>query len=308
MKSESWFLKTELDAFGERIKNIAQPHKMKELSENIERTGKDLLKFINKYESIKFNKDLYLDFWKKVKSYYQYHLVVKYLGDYLSQEVLDEYFEIISSLRVNYAEPIGKSVFVIIDKIISDVSASCGLDNSLVSNMTRDEIMKYYETSNIPDIHSLENRHKNSVVIGWENGYNFVTGDKATKLESYLYQESVHSETEITGVAAFLGKAKGTARVIRDPNNYDVFNEGDILVTGMTHVDYIPLVKLAAGLVTDSGGILSHAAIIARELKKPCIIATKNGTHIIKSGDTVLVDADNSVVRITKENKYGKIT
>lgn len=66
----------------------------------------------------------------------------------------------------------------------------------------------------------------------------------------------------------------------------------------MTHVDYLPLVKKCSAIITDAGGILSHAAIIARELSKPCVIGTSNATNIIKDGSTVEVDAVNGVVRI----------
>jgi pyruvate,water dikinase len=57
----------------------------------------------------------------------------------------------------------------------------------------------------------------------------------------------------------------------------------------------------AAGFVTDEGGITCHAAIIAREMKKPCVIATKFATRVLKDGDLVEVDADNGVVRILEK-------
>ena len=77
-------------------------------------------------------------------------------------------------------------------------------------------------------------------------------------------------------------------------------NEGDILVTGMTNPQIIPMLKKASAIVTDEGGIICHAAIISRELKKPCIVGTKNATQILKDGDLVEVDANNGIVRIIK--------
>lgn len=70
----------------------------------------------------------------------------------------------------------------------------------------------------------------------------------------------------------------------------------------MTRPEYIHLAKKSAGIITDAGGILSHAAITARELKKPCIIGTKNATQILKDGDLVEVDAENGVVKILENN------
>ncbi|MBU6390574.1 phosphoenolpyruvate synthase, partial [Patescibacteria group bacterium] len=77
----------------------------------------------------------------------------------------------------------------------------------------------------------------------------------------------------------------------------DGFEKGDILVTGMTRPEFLPLMEKAAAFVTDAGGILSHAAIVAREMKKPCVIGTGVATQIFKDGDVVGVDADKGVVR-----------
>ena len=66
----------------------------------------------------------------------------------------------------------------------------------------------------------------------------------------------------------------------------------------MTIPDFLPAMKKAVAFVTDEGGILCHAAIVAREFKKPCIVGTKFATKILKDGDYVEVDANNGVVRL----------
>ena len=73
---------------------------------------------------------------------------------------------------------------------------------------------------------------------------------------------------------------------------------GDILVSPMTTPNFVPAMKLAAAIVTDEGGVMCHAAIVAREMKKPCIIGTKIATKVLKDGDIVEVDADKGVVKI----------
>ena len=75
------------------------------------------------------------------------------------------------------------------------------------------------------------------------------------------------------------------------------FPENTILVTGMTRPEYLHLFKKAAAVVTDAGGILCHAAITAREMKKPTIVGTETATKVFKDGDLVEVDADKGVVR-----------
>lgn len=103
----------------------------------------------------------------------------------------------------------------------------------------------------------------------------------------------------ITGVVAYAGKVQGRARVINAEQISIVqFGEGDILITDNTDVRFLSLMKKAGAIVTDRGGILSHASIIARELKTPCIVGTQSATRLIKDGDLVEVGADNGVVRI----------
>ncbi len=123
-------------------------------------------------------------------------------------------------------------------------------------------------------------------------------GEQTEQIIKFLHTPESNKIKEIKGSVAFKGVIKGVARVIRNPHQPTIFNDGDILVTGMTHVDYLPLVKKCSAIITDAGGILSHAAIIARELSKPCVIGTSNATNIIKDGSTVEVDAVNGVVRI----------
>jgi len=112
---------------------------------------------------------------------------------------------------------------------------------------------------------------------------------------------------EIRGTVAYKGLVRGIARVATNMSEIEAFNEGDILVANQTTPEYVPAMKKASAFVTDQGGITCHAAIIAREMKKPCIIGTKNASRVIKSGDMVEVDADKGVVRIL-ERSSGQVT
>ena len=75
---------------------------------------------------------------------------------------------------------------------------------------------------------------------------------------------------------------------------------GEILVSPMTTPDFIPAMRKAGAIITDEGGITCHAAIVSRELKKPCIIGTRIATKILKNGDYVKVNATNGIIRIIK--------
>jgi phosphohistidine swiveling domain-containing protein len=103
---------------------------------------------------------------------------------------------------------------------------------------------------------------------------------------------------EVRGVSAYKGVIRGRARIVITSEDGVRVERGDILVSTMTTPNFIAAMERAAAFVTDEGGILCHAAIVAREMKKPCIIATKIATRVLHDGDLVEVDADKGVVRL----------
>lgn len=107
---------------------------------------------------------------------------------------------------------------------------------------------------------------------------------------------SVNKEALVTGLAGSPGKAKGPVKIVH-PDQIDMkFPVGAVLVCEVTTPNYVPLMQKASAIVTDQGGILSHAAIVARELKKPCIVGTGNATKKLKDGQRILVNADQGIV------------
>lgn len=111
-------------------------------------------------------------------------------------------------------------------------------------------------------------------------------------------------QKDLKGTVACKGYARGTARVVLNAHGKaaETMRDGDILVTSMTRPEFINLMKKAAAFVTDEGGISCHAAIVAREMNKPCIIGTRTATKVIHDGDLVEVDANSGVVRILDKN------
>lgn len=115
-----------------------------------------------------------------------------------------------------------------------------------------------------------------------------------------LEQELIPSIAEVRGVIACKGKVTGTVKKIVGFKDAPRFELGNILVTEMTNPDYLPIVKMARGVVTDEGGMASHASITCRELKIPCIVGTKIATRVFQNGDQVEVDADTGVVKLIR--------
>jgi len=98
------------------------------------------------------------------------------------------------------------------------------------------------------------------------------------------------------GLPASPGIAYGKARVILDVKEAKDFEKGDILVTKMTDPDWVPIMKIASAIVTDEGGMTSHAAIVSRELGIPAVVGTGNATKVIKDGEEITVDAIRGII------------
>lgn len=100
----------------------------------------------------------------------------------------------------------------------------------------------------------------------------------------------------VRGLGAAPGMASGTVRVIGSREDAGKLRDGEILVTHMTAPDWVPLMRRAAAIVTDSGGMTCHAAIVSRELGIPCVVGTTNATATLHDGETVTIDAGSGVV------------
>ncbi|MCW4004197.1 MAG: phosphoenolpyruvate synthase [Candidatus Bathyarchaeota archaeon] len=93
------------------------------------------------------------------------------------------------------------------------------------------------------------------------------------------------------------GYGAGKAKVVLNPEDaHRDMTKGDILVTTMTDPDFVPFMKMASAIVTDKGGITSHAAIVSRELNIPCVVGTEIATQVMKTGQEYTVDSRNGVI------------
>jgi phosphohistidine swiveling domain-containing protein len=150
-----------------------------------------------------------------------------------------------------------------------------------------------------PKVKDLEKR---------QNGFVFIPGviEENSSLEEF---SAVHKEYDfkhetidkisngLKGQVAFRGIVRGKVRLLFKKSQLDEVLDGEVIVSPMTTPDMISAMKKAAAFVTDEGGIMCHAAIIAREMKKPCITGTKYATKLLKNGDLVEVDANTGLVK-----------
>jgi pyruvate,water dikinase len=103
-------------------------------------------------------------------------------------------------------------------------------------------------------------------------------------------------EPLVRGRSASPGHVVGTVRVLQDVSEAGKVQAGDVLVTHMTSPDWVPIMRRAVAIVTESGGPTSHAAIVSRELGLPCIVGAKGATRLLHDGATVTIDADRGLV------------
>ncbi len=115
------------------------------------------------------------------------------------------------------------------------------------------------------------------------------TGTNAT-------ETSERGDLLLDGLGSSPGTASGAVRIIRKLDELDKVGTGDIIVTEMTTPDMVPAMKRAAGIVTDEGGMTSHAAIVSRELGVPAVVGTQNATSLLEDGQQITIDGDKGTI------------
>lgn len=190
------------------------------------------------------------------------------------------------------------------DKIRGEIAKRKQLSINQMRVISTEDTLKIF---NRPlDIHQLNNDYSFSL-FWFEQGKGIkkLAGKQAITKNNYITKRvprinNLDKINEIKGEMAFSGKVKGGVSVVLSMENFNKFKKGQILVTRVTDPSYVPIMKIAKAIITDIGGITCHAAIVSRELKKPCIIGTKIATQVLKDGDLVEVDANQGIVKILK--------
>lgn len=209
-----------------------------------------------------------------------------------------------------------KEFLELVSKHIYLDNYTADLDNKLQSNLNRlvevygldlqdlvwysfEDLENLVKKKKILNKDGIEERkhYRVMVKIGGEIGF-FYGRENFDRIKSFLGNDKPETiDDRVRGQTACPGKAVGKVKKVLGIKDMDKVNNGDILVSTMTRPDLLVAIKKAGGIVTDLGGITSHAAIISRELGIPCIVGTKNATKILKDGMRVEVDADQGIVR-----------
>ncbi|MBI5002592.1 hypothetical protein HZC31_04355 [Candidatus Woesearchaeota archaeon] len=169
-----------------------------------------------------------------------------------------------------------------------------------VGYLTLDEIESALKKENNPSKIIAARKEKPCIItcLGEDLKITVIDKNIPEKYEKRIEEIENKGKNEvIKGLVAFKGKITGKVKIVRSYHDVKNVEIGDILIANTTHPTYLPAMQKAAAFVTNEGGIISHAAIVSREMKKPCIVGTKIATKILKDGDLIEVDAEKGTVR-----------
>lgn len=176
-------------------------------------------------------------------------------------------------------------------RFLEEISRRTNVKEDILKNAFWHEIFDVFCNKNI--IGKLKKRKYASMI--------FIDG-KVVYSDKILVKDAInkHDSNILKGTPASSGKVKGIARIVQGPRDFSKFKDGFILITFNTRPDFVTIMKKAKAILTQEGGITSHAAIVSRELRKPCIVGINSLLESVKGGDLLEIDADKGSVRIVK--------
>lgn len=293
---------------------------LKELLENIYQKNRDFKTYENNILEIVENKEKALkkkrNFEKKLPQYLQDIVAINnefggQLGDERKEIVmkslgaLDKILEVISS-KTNYSL---EDIHMLIPQEIDDFASNYKNYKERFKRR-RNGFLIYHTDIPLLDEITYQNRDDKNI-LNWKINLMDTpiiveeqqVPEVLEKLNKYynLFNDSLFSKNNLRGTTVYRDKNKrkirGKVKIIKDPKKERI-SKNEILVATSTTPDFINAIHNAKAVITDWGGLTSHAAIITRELKKPCIVGTNYATTILKDGDEVEIDFEKEIIVI----------
>jgi phosphohistidine swiveling domain-containing protein len=236
------------------------------------------------------------DFGKHKKQYSKIVRELKLGCDEKKTLKILEYLILLRSLRVEAHAIAGANIKPLLEK----VARLANTDYDSLVYLTPQEIRKAIKKGQV-DSKAIALRKKDFGVVMRDGKIRVFGGGKVKALEEA--DTPLKDITELQGLIANNGRAVGYAKIVLRTEDFSKVEDGDILVSRMTSPDFISIVSKSSAIVTDIGGVTSHAAVVAREMGKPCITGTKYATQVFKDGDLIEVDGSSGVVRIIERRQ-----
>jgi len=197
----------------------------------------------------------------------------------------------------NYRSESNSMAGLNVKPLLEEIAARLRVKYEDIINLTLDEIEESMKKGSV-DIEVIKKRKEKFGLLMWDGKISIYSGEDVRKIEEDVVVEK--DITEFRGLIANGGSVRSRVKILTTLKDMDKVEPGDIIVSKLTTPDFMVAIERCIGIITDAGGISSHAAIVARELGKPCVTGTKIATKVLHDGDIVDLDADNGIVRIIK--------
>ncbi len=179
-----------------------------------------------------------------------------------------------------------------------EIALRAGLDLEEINLLTNDEIINFLNKGKLPQREQVRGRKHEWLILQEGEKISIYSGKEARAIaRKEIGITSANDVSTLLGRIGSPGFATGFARIIHTNKDLIKIKEGDIMATSMTRQDFVPYLRKCAALVTDEGGITSHAAIICRELGIPCLVGTEFATITFTNGEMLEVNANKGFVR-----------
>jgi phosphohistidine swiveling domain-containing protein len=294
-----YLLKSEFENFGKKMAEVVVqdwPRAEKWLTALKENTDSITLA-MNATSGRLPTKEEYATFLKYYDRHLPLHNFMKKTVDFLPQKEGERLLPFFKEARM-YSEHVYSDTERFFRGIAAVIAERSGYATNALTCLTQDEFEKYLEAGVLPLESALAERYDASALSFEDGQQSLLLGVQVEEAEKQIEAAFAGEANFLKGTVAYPGVAKGKICVVLDPQIAGEFRDGDILVTGMTRPEFVPLIKRASGVITDAGGVLCHAAITARELKKPCVVGTQVATKILQTGNLVELDATKGTIKI----------
>jgi phosphoenolpyruvate synthase/pyruvate phosphate dikinase len=224
--------------------------------------------------------------------FFAYHFTVRLCGEYLAESIANgnkDQDVIFNHKILDEAWKYNEMVVPSIEKYYKNI----GLDNYCCYEINTDQRLLLKKSA----------AGRSSIFI--KNISYTLSELQSKELKKILEKRQLNNFSKIKqvkGNCANTGRASGRVKLVTELSKLNTLKDGDILVTSNTRPHFNAFIKKVAAIVTDEGGALCHAAILAREFNIPCVINTKIATKVFKNGDLVEVDANRGIVRIVQRS------
>lgn len=206
---------------------------------------------------------------------------------------------------LNYLDEAGCLITHYFKNFLLELAKRMKINYEMLIEMTFEEVDEFFKTGKVIQQTKTKLKERtNQWGMLWDGAkLNIYSGKELEKLEK-TEKKKIESRAEgiqlIKGICASPGMVRSRIRVLESYREISKMKKGEILVTSKTTPKFVPAMEKASAIIVDEGGLLSHAAIVSRELKICCIVGAKIATKVLRDGDLVEVNADKGIVRILK--------